>query len=60
MEHHSEVEKYTGRWVAILDEEVVADGKDFRRARNDATRKHPGRTPLILYVPRKNEELLIV
>ena len=60
VEHHKEAEKHAGRWIAILDGTIVADGKSFREAHRKATREHPNGVPLVLYVPKKNEELLIL
>ena len=31
VEHHAEVERYAGRWIAILGEKIVADGKSFEQ-----------------------------
>jgi hypothetical protein len=58
--HHEEAEKHPGRWIAILDGRIMADGKSFREAHRKATRKHKSSVPLVLYVPKKNEELLIL
>lgn len=60
VEHHKEVEKYAGRCIAILSEKVVASGKTLEEAYRKATRKHPGKVPLVIYVLKKSEELLIV
>ena len=60
VKHHSEVEKFAGEWVAIVDRSVVAHGKNFQLARKVATKKYPGKTPMVFYVPKKDEELLIV
>lgn len=32
VEHHAEAERYAGRWIAILGEKIVADGKSFQQA----------------------------
>jgi hypothetical protein len=60
VKHHVEAEKYSGRWIAILDEGIAADGKSFQEAHEKATSKRPGAIPLVLYVPKKNEQLLIL
>jgi hypothetical protein len=60
VEHHAEAEKYAGRWIAVLDGRVTADGRSFREAHRKATKDNPDRVPLVLYVPKKNEELLIL
>jgi hypothetical protein len=59
-EHASEAEKYSGRWIAIFGQRIVANGKSFGQTRRKATAKHPATTPLILYIPKRSEELLIL
>jgi len=58
--HHKQAEKYAGRWIAIFGGKIVADGKSFGEARKKAIRKSAGSIPLVLYVPKKSEELLIL
>ena len=60
VEHHKEAEKYSGRWIAILDGKIVADGRSFGAARRKAATKSTGGAPLVLYIPTKSEELLIL
>jgi len=58
--HHKEAEKHPGRWIAILGGRIVADGRSFSEAHRKATKEHGSSIPLVLYVPKKNEELLIL
>jgi hypothetical protein len=60
VDHHSEAEKHSGRWIAILDEKMIADGRSFNKAHKRADALHPGKVPLIAYIPKKDEELLIL
>lgn len=60
VEHHAEVEKYGGRWIAIVGEELVSDGKTLQGVYRKALKRNPGKIPLVTYVPRRGEELLIV
>ena len=60
VENHAEAEKHAGRWIAILDSKIVADGKSFRQTYTKVMSEHPGSMPLILYIPKKSEELLIL
>ena len=59
-DHPSEVEKYSGRWIAILGGRIVAHEKSFGQTHRKAAAKHPASTPLILYVPKRSEQLLIL
>ena len=60
VEHHAEAEKYAGRWIAILDGRIAADGKSFRETHRKAISGRPSAVPLVIYVPKKSEELLIL
>lgn len=60
VEHHAEAERYSGRWIAILGEKIVADGKSFEQTHKKVMVEHPGAIPLVLYVPKRSEELLIL
>jgi hypothetical protein len=37
----ADLEKYTGKWVAIADGKLVASGVDAKRVYNEAKKKHP-------------------
>jgi len=60
VEHHAEVEKYGGRWIAILGEELASNGKTLEEAYRKAVKRNPRKIPLVTYVPKRGEELLIV
>jgi hypothetical protein len=60
VDHHEEAEKHSGRWIAILDGKIIADGKGFEQAYKKAEAKHPDTTPLVVYIPKRSEELLIL
>lgn len=60
VEHHSEAEKHAGRWIAILQGKIVAEGRSYDLAYRKAIKTHAGSTPLVTYVPRKDEELLVL
>ena len=49
---------YIGKYVAIVDNEVVAYGDNAKDVWEDAKRKHPEKTPSLAKVPK--EELLIL
>jgi hypothetical protein len=60
VDHHAEAEKHSGRWIAILEGKIIADGKSFEQAYKKAEAKRPGTTPLVIYIPTRSEELLIL
>ena len=59
VEHHAEVEKYGGRWIAIV-EELLSNGKTLQEAYRKAVKRNPRKIPLVTYVPKRGEELLII
>lgn len=60
IEHEKELEeKYSGKYVAVIDEKIVA----VERTSLEADRKGREKTkkiPLVTYVPRKGEELVLI
>ena len=52
---HSEIEEdYAGEYIAIVDETVVAHGKDFKKVLEEA--KTHGKEPLFHKVPVADKE----
>ncbi len=45
--------KYAGFWIAIVGKEVVAQAEDGKKAYDEAKRRYPRNTPLIMQVPRE-------
>ncbi len=43
--------KYIGKWIAVIDDEIVAEGKDSKQVYNEAKSKHPNTTPFMMLVP---------
>ena len=56
----SELQKYAGRWIAVLKNKVIAHGRTFSDAYSKSKKLAPDAIPLITYVLKKGEELLIV
>jgi len=50
--------KYIGKWIAIVDEEIVSTGKAGKDVFNEAKEKHPGSIPLVLKVPSSTVMLM--
>jgi hypothetical protein len=49
---------YLGKWIAIIEDQVVASGTDGRAVFKEAKEKHPNKEPLILKVPSDRVMLL--
>lgn len=58
--HQEELEKHPGKWIAVVGEELIAVENSYREAYENAKQKFPDMVPLVTYVPREGEELLIV
>ena len=52
--------KHAGEHVAIIDQKVVAFGKDFGEAHDSAKETFPDKVPLVAYIPKKGDEMLLV
>lgn len=57
--HPEEVERYAGKWVAIVGELVVGVGDTAQEALEDARQKS-AEVPLLLKVPRKDEGVYVL
>jgi len=49
----TDLEKYLGEWIVIIDDDVVAHGKDVKKVYNDAKAKYPRKRPLLAKVPEE-------
>ena len=52
-------ERYSGQWIAILDSEVIAHGKDIAKVYAEATKIAKGKTPLFVEIPDKEQTLIL-
>ena len=60
-EHIEELAKeHSGEHVAIIDEKAVAYGKDFGEAYDHAKEAFPEKIPLVAYIPKKGDDMLLV
>lgn len=50
--------KYVGKWIAIVDEQIVSIGDAGKEVFKEAKRKHPKKTPFVLKVPSSSVMLL--
>lgn len=42
----SDLEKYSGKWIAIVDQKIVAAGDSFKEVFNKTKNEYPGKHPL--------------
>ncbi|MDG7038668.1 MAG: succinyl-CoA synthetase subunit alpha [Nitrososphaerota archaeon] len=50
--------EYAGLWIAIVDNKVVAQAEDGKKAYDEAKSRYPHKTPLITQVPRETVLLM--
>ncbi len=50
--------KYIGKWIAVINDEIVAEGKDSKQVYNEAKNKYPDSTPFMMLVPTEAVMLL--
>ena len=48
--------QYAGKWIAVLDSKVIAEGDRLETVYRDATKVADGRTPLFERIPLRQEE----
>ena len=54
------IEQYAGKWIAILDSKVIAEGENIEEVYKDALEISKGRTPLFEQIPLKQEEEALI
>ena len=51
---------YTGQWIAIVNQKVVASGEDAEKVYKRAKKECPGKTPSLAKVPDKDTLILTI
>jgi len=54
----SDLSSFVGKWVAILNEKVVASGKDFKEVAEKVDKEFPNQKPLLTKVPKNIARIL--
>ncbi|MDI6856300.1 MAG: DUF5678 domain-containing protein [Candidatus Thermoplasmatota archaeon] len=58
--HAKELKKYEGKYVAVIDDKIVASSPNAGEAIENARKAFPDKVSLLIYVPREKElEMLI-
>lgn len=55
----ADVSKYAGKWIAIVDQKVVANGEDAKKVYYEAKKKYPQKRPSLAKVPTKDLLVLL-
>ncbi len=48
------LEKYAGKWIAVLGEKVVCSGKELSKVMDSVEKSHPGKIPFVMKIPEKD------
>ena len=54
------VDTYGGSYIAVVDGTVVVVGDDPKDVEDEALRKHPGKKPSVLRVPREEDIICLL
>jgi dihydroxyacetone kinase-like predicted kinase len=49
----TDLSRYSGKWLAIVDNEVVASGSDVNKIIEETKKKYPTKKPLITKIRNK-------
>ena len=49
----TDVSSYTGKWIAICNNQIIASGRDVKKVYKKAKEKFPKKRPLITRIPDK-------
>ncbi len=55
----TDMSRYAGKWVAILDKEVIASGDDLKQVYEEAMKKAGNKEPLFARIPKEQETLIL-
>ena len=58
--HFDELEKYAGKWVAILEDKVIAVGDTVKEVMASVQESGVEESPLVTLVPPKDEEMYVL
>ena len=48
----TDLSRYLGQWVAIVDKKVVSNGKNAKTVYDEAKKRFPAKVPFIACVPK--------
>jgi hypothetical protein len=52
--------QYRGKWIAVLDNKVIAEGKDLKEVYKNAMEISKIRTPLFKQIPEEDKEETLI
>ena len=58
-EHQEKLKPHRGKWIAVLNDRIIASGNTVSEVMEKAARK-TRKQPLVIKVPRKHEDLYVL
>ncbi len=55
-----DTEEFKGKWIAILDAKIIAQGENLSKVYQEAIKKSGGRTPLFEHIPEKLDKQTLI
>lgn len=59
-EHQDELGKYEGKWIAVLKGKLLAVGDSVEAVMKNIKKKNIKELPLVIMVPKKDEEMYVL
>ena len=59
-EHQKELAIYAGKWIAVIDDKVVASGKNVQEVMELCKKIKVTSLPLVTKIPRQDEEMYVL
>ena len=56
----ADLSKYSGKWVVVVNQKIVASGKDSKKLLEKVEKKYPKQTPMLAKVPKKILQVLSI
>ena len=58
--HPNTIDKYTGKWIAVFKNKIIASGDTIREVKKQLEKKQIKELPLITKIPREDENMSIL
>jgi len=58
-EHAEELKKFEGKWIAILEDKVIAVGNSYNEVWTTVKSEYPNKLPLVTYILKPEEAQMI-
>ena len=56
----ADLSKYSGKWIVVVNQKIVASGKDSKKLLEKIEKRYPKQTPMLAKVPKKILQVLSI